>query len=114
MPADDAFYRGDDVEQTGVKLEQKSHPNSDSTAEETHHHTDPRTDEWEQQKKTATAAPKTSIPLPPGFWDSVKVNLNFFSPSDTFPWPAEPHNHNADEEYSHNENEKSGWPQNSS
>lgn len=114
VPADDAFYRGDDVEQTGVKLEQKSHPNSDSTAEETHHHTDPRTDEWEQQKKTATAAPKTSIPLPPGFWDSVKVNLNFFSPSDTFPWPAEPHNHNADEEYSHNENEKSGWPQNSS
>lgn len=33
---------------------------------------------------------KTSIPLPPGFWDSIQVNFNFFTPPENvnFQWPA--------------------------
>ncbi|SCV05199.1 LANO_0H02234g1_1 [Lachancea nothofagi CBS 11611] len=36
----------------------------------------------------------TSVPLPPGFWDSVKVNFNFFTTQDnnTQQWPSDTQN----------------------
>ncbi|SCU92636.1 LAFA_0F11892g1_1 [Lachancea sp. 'fantastica'] len=42
------------------------------------------------EDRVQTPIEKTSIPLPPGFWDSVQVNFNFFkSPhQSTQPWPV--------------------------
>ncbi|CEP61040.1 uncharacterized protein LALA0_S02e05402g [Lachancea lanzarotensis] len=46
------------------------------------------------EKRAKTPIEKTSIPLPPGFWDSVQVNFNFFKTphESTQPWPVQSRN----------------------